>query len=216
MTEVSGFLPYLVHVGAVLYLVCFVFRNQILLRWFAIMGDFAYIAYYYGATDRPLWEAMFYAGMNIVINLVMISLLVRDQRQGSFGEKDLQLFRRFAPLSPGEFRRLMRGGSWKETDAVTQLTSEGGNPDKLFYVMEGEVEIDKGGRKITPESGIFIGEIAFLSRKPATATVTLRPGARYVAWEAETLRQQLESDGALQNSVMRLLNADLMAKVAKA
>jgi hypothetical protein len=209
-------LPHLVHVGAILYLVCFLFRNQIMLRSFAIFGDFAYIAYYYAAAERPLWEAMFYAGMNVVINLIMIALVLRDLREGGFSERDLQLFRRFSPLSPGEFRRLMRGGVWTEASEDMKLTEEGDALEKLYYVMEGAIEIEKAGRKITPDSGIFIGEIAFLSRKAATATALIKQGTRYVVWEADALRKQLAKDDALQGSLMRLLNADLAAKVAKA
>ncbi|MCA0432190.1 MAG: cyclic nucleotide-binding domain-containing protein [Proteobacteria bacterium] len=215
MPEIHALLPYVVHLGAIFFLICFLFRNQLYLRSFAILGSLAYIAYYYGVTSEPLWAPMVYSSLNIATNLVMIGLILRDQREGQFGEGDLQLFRRLSPLNPGEFRRLMRGGTWQQAEGSTQITTEGAALDRLYFVMDGDIEIEKSGRKITPDSGIFIGEIAFLSNKPATATVTLRPGARYVSWDSNALRQQLARDSALQHGMLKLLNADLMTKVAR-
>ena len=45
----------IVHVGALLYLAGFLFRNQIVLRSLIIAGDFVYILYFYFAPDVPLW-----------------------------------------------------------------------------------------------------------------------------------------------------------------
>lgn len=59
MFETKFLFENMVHLGAVLYLICFLFRDQVILRSFAIAGDFAYTAFYFGATDQPLWQAMF-------------------------------------------------------------------------------------------------------------------------------------------------------------
>ena len=65
----------LVHAGAMFYLICFAFRNQILLRSFAIIGDLFYTAYYFSASDKPLWEAIIWNIPNIALNMVMIVLI---------------------------------------------------------------------------------------------------------------------------------------------
>ena len=61
-----------VHVGAMLYLVCFLFRDQIWLRSFAIAGDVAYVTYYYNISEQPLWSAILWNIPNAVINIAMI------------------------------------------------------------------------------------------------------------------------------------------------
>jgi Popeye protein conserved region len=215
LPEISSVLPHLVHAGAILYLVCFLFRNQVILRCFAIMGDCAYMAYYYGVSDRPLWDAMFYASMNIIINFAMIMLVLRDRQEGSFNVEDLHMYRRFSPLSPGEFRRLMKLGKIQVAEAATQLTEEGKALDRLYYVMEGDIDIKKSGRKIKPDSGIFIGEVAFLSQVPATATVKISKGTRLVVWDSTVLKTALSKDTSLGHGFQSLLNADLVAKVAR-
>jgi hypothetical protein len=38
--------PNLIHIGALCYLVCFLFRDQLWLRIFAVLGDLVYTGFY--------------------------------------------------------------------------------------------------------------------------------------------------------------------------
>ena len=53
----------IVHIGALLYLAGFLFRNQILLRSLIIAGDIVYIAYFLLAPATPLWGAIFWSAL---------------------------------------------------------------------------------------------------------------------------------------------------------
>jgi hypothetical protein len=53
----------IVHIGAALYLVGFLFRDQILLRAFVIAGDLVYILYFYFAPEVPLWGGIFWSAV---------------------------------------------------------------------------------------------------------------------------------------------------------
>jgi hypothetical protein len=68
----------IVHVGALLYLAGFLFRNQLILCGLIIAGDFVYILYFYFAPEVPLWGGIFWSVMFTVVNLAMISLIVAD------------------------------------------------------------------------------------------------------------------------------------------
>jgi hypothetical protein len=68
----------IVHVGALLYLAGFLFRNQLILRGLIIAGDFVYILYFYFAPDVPLWGGIFWSVMFTVVNLAMIGLIIAD------------------------------------------------------------------------------------------------------------------------------------------
>lgn len=205
----------LIHIGAILYLVCFLFRNQILLRCFAIAGDMAYTAYFYGVNEQPLWNAMFWSSTNIVINSIMIMVLMNEHRHGKLADNDLKLYRSLNSLTPGEFRKLSALGKWKTAAEVTLLTTEGEALDRLYYVLEGEVNMEKSGRRIEVKSELFIGEIAFLLNKPATATVKLKPGALYVEWSHAVLRKAFEKQAGLKHALGALLSTDLAGKVAR-
>ena len=44
----------IVHVAALLYLVGFLFRDQLILRGLILVGDLVYILYFYFAPESPL------------------------------------------------------------------------------------------------------------------------------------------------------------------
>ncbi len=216
MPDPSTFVPHLVHVAAVLYLVCFLFRDQIALRIFAIAGDFIYAIYYFGVAETPLWEAMFWSSMNILINITMITLLLRDKRMHRLSDDEMNLYQNLRGLNPGQFRRLMKAGNWKRTAESSILTREGDVLDTLFYVMDGSVEVEKAGRTFNIEPAVFIGELAYLRNKPATATVHVGKGALLVAWKHADLNRLTMKEESLRNVLALLLNADLAEKVARA
>jgi hypothetical protein len=140
MQTIFGLVPYLIHLGAVCYLICFLFRDQLQLRFFAIAGDALYTAYYFEAAAEPLWSAIVYSSLNICINLFMIGIILQDRRQTPLGDNDLRLYQSFTGMTPGDFRRLSRIGKWHSATDATVLTEEGKSLDRLFYVLEGDIE----------------------------------------------------------------------------
>lgn len=221
MESMAPVFPYFVHAGAICYLVCFLFRNQIYLRCLAITGDFFYTAFYFGAVGEPLWVAMAYSTLNVVVNLVMITLLLRDRRQGKLSDQDLQLFRQFSTLTPGEFRRLMKLGVWKEAKETVQITTEGLVPKELYFVLHGDAKAEKSDPTTMEGDGFvsgfsgFVGEVAYLGRHPAIATTKLFMGSRYVSWDTAQLTQLLNKDESLKNGLLQLFNLELAVKLKR-
>ena len=215
MLTTHDVLSNLVHLGALLYLVCFLFRDQILLRSFAIAGDCAYVLYYYNVTDQPLWGAIFWNIPNAAINIGMIWLILRDSRTTSFTDDELKLYRSLNEMSPVDFRKLVRVGTWHRAATVTELAREGQPLDNLHYVLEGGIDIEKNKRKIVVKPGLFIGEIAYLKQGPATATVQVMPGTLYMSWSHVALRKAQAKHDGLKNAIGAILNTDLADKLAR-
>jgi len=215
MPYIESVAQHLIHVGAILYLICFLFRDQIALRMFALAGDLAYTAYYYTAASQPLWEAIIWIIPNMGINIVMIALILRDRRMTMLSDDEMSLYQNLRGINPGQFRRLIKTGHWQRISETTTLTEEGQQLDKLHYVLHGDVEVDKAGRKIKVDPAVFIGELAFLRKKPATATVKVAPGAVVVSWPHAALAAITAKDEGLNNALALLLNADLAEKVAR-
>ena len=205
----------IIHLGAVLYLVCFLFRDQVWLRIFAFLGDGVYCAYYWGITDQPLWSAITYSALNMFINLVMVMGILNDRRETTLGDNDMKLYQGFAGMTPGDFRRLSRIGTWKTADQDITLTEEGRPLAELHYVLEGDVEISKSGRPIPVSAGIFIGEIAYLKQAVASATVKLKSGAVYMSWPHEALLKATAKHDGLKQSLAHLLSTDMATKIAR-
>jgi hypothetical protein len=206
----------LVHVAAIATLICYLFRDQIKLRTFAALGDLLLSGYYYFAFAEPLWNPLVWSLANVIINVTMIAILLREHRMSLLTDNEMTLFRCLETLTPGQFRKLLKLATWHETEEPVRLTEEGGMLDKLYYVLDGTVSIGKQGRLLERAPKLFIGEIAFLRDKAATATVTTAARSLYVSWEQAELRALLKKNDDLRNAMQALLSADMADKVAQA
>jgi hypothetical protein len=206
----------IVHVGALLYLAGFLFRNQLILRGLIIAGDFVYILYFYFAPDVPLWGGIFWSVMFTVVNLGMIGLIVADTMHFNLTANEKKLFGLLENLTPGEFRQLLGAGKEELAKVPAVITREGQILEKLYFILDGTMTIEKGGQRWPSESQTFIGEIAFLLARPATATVTLEAGTVYFVWDAEPLHRLLRGSPALNTALSAIMNKKLAQKVASA
>ena len=139
--------PYLVHVAAMFTLFCYLFRDQIKLRIFAAIGDTLLIAYYFFGFAEPLWNPLVWSVLNVVINVVMILIILRDAREHDMSDEELSLFRSLDTLTPGQFRKLVGKGTWHRALLPQTLTEEGEELKTLHYVLDGSITIDKANRK---------------------------------------------------------------------
>ena len=215
MITTKEILQNFVHLGALLYFVCFLFRNQILLRSFAMAADLAYLIYYLNAADKPLWSAVCWNLIILLLNAVMLVIIFRDNRSTGFTENELKLYSRLTSISPPEFRKIVRLGKWHRAKADTVLTVEGEPLNSLHYVLEGELLIEKSGRNIKAMPCMFVGEIAFVTKGPASATVTVRPGALYIKWSSADLVRAQSKNDRLRNALALIINADMAKKLAE-
>jgi hypothetical protein len=206
--------PYLVHIAAVFTLLCYLFRNQIRLRVFAALGDAVLVGYYYFAFAVPLWSPLVWSVLNVIINAVMILIILRDQRGHAMSDKEMNLFRMLDTLTPGQFRKLTAKGEWKQADEPTVLAKESEVLDQLHYVLDGSVAVVKAGRQLQVEPKLFIGELAYLRKRPATATVTVSGGGHYMTWKHTDLEELFKRNDDLRNAMLRLLGRDMAEKMA--
>jgi len=215
MITTKEILQNFVHLGALLYFVGFLFRNQILLRSFAMAADLSYLIYYLNAADKPLWSAVYWNLVILLLNGVMLVMIFRDNSSTGFTENELKLYRRLKSLAPPDFRKIIRLGKWHRTKADTILTVEGQPLNSLLYILEGELLIEKSGRKIKAMPHMFVGEIAFVTKEPASATVTASPGTLYIRWSYADLTRAQSKNDSLRNALVLILNTDMAKKLAQ-
>jgi CRP-like cAMP-binding protein len=203
----------LVHIGAILYLVCFAFRDQIWLRSFAILGDLFYTSYYFLAADQPLWEAILWNIPAISINVFMIYLILNDNRMPQLKEHELLLFRKLARLTPGQYKKLLKGTAWQTSAEPVTLTEEGRKPGNLFFVLQGDVSMEKQGARRGIPTNTFIGEVAYLQEGPASARVDVSGESVIAKWPHDFLKKLFEKDEALKSAFTAMMASDLASKL---
>jgi hypothetical protein len=211
----TDFVPYLANLAALLMLIGFTFRNQLWLRSFAILGNLTFILYYFFVSSVPLWTAIISAAAIISVNLWMMWRLVSDRRMFSLSAEEMMLYARLPGLTPGQYKQLLSIAEWHTPKVPLQLTQVNVMPEALYYVLEGKVEVNRGDKRFSVGPHAFIGELAFLREKPATATTYANVGGLIVAWNQKDLRGLMASNDGVRKALDSLLSVDMAEKIAR-
>ncbi|CDJ58119.1 hypothetical protein, conserved [Eimeria maxima] len=158
-----------VTVGSLLSLTATLMADMRLLRVFNLLAGFCYFSYNWSRrprlTDAALWNVVF-----LVLNTVMLWRVHTEHREVSFSSDELDIFQRYflpAGMSPRQFRRLLRQGSWRTFPQGYVLQQEDSNCETLCFVARGAVEISQGGEIVDTyrggETGAVLGVEPFLS-----------------------------------------------------
>lgn len=205
----------IVNFGYLLMLGAFVARDVLWLRLLLVLGQSSVTYYALGLGDAlPVagWNALF-----AFINAVHAIVVIRE-RLGIALPEELRAFyeQTFAALSPREFLRLWRMGK-VEYATDTPLIIEGERPRQLFFLLEGELKVARGGQELARlRQGRFFAEMSFLTGEPASADVHAQGRVRYLAWPNEQLHDWRRVRPTLWTKLLSALGKDLVDKIKAA
>ena len=90
------------------------------------------------------------------------------------------------------------------------LTTEGEPGHEFFVLIEGEADVRRKGRKVNVMGpGDFFGEIALVSNRPRTATVTATSPLRLLVITDRGFRELMKKMPTIQDKVLSALAARL-------
>lgn len=198
------------------YVMAFLFRNQIHIRLLVIIGSLCYCAYYFMAGPEPLWDAFIGSTMIAAASFQGMVRLWLSRVPAILPRADRPVWRLMGDIEPGLFRQLLKVGETRRIETTTILTQEGRAPDALWFLVEGELRLERRAQAPARLSGSgFVGEIAWLNHGAASATVIAEPGARLIRWHAPTLRRTLRKNHRLELALEALIAHDMARKLAK-
>ena len=80
----------------------------------------------------------------------------------------------------------------------TLVISEGENTDSMFVIVEGGVQIERGGKRVASLArGAHFGEMGLLNQRPRSATVTVSAPTQMLLLERRAFNEVLREDTAL-------------------
>ena len=172
--------------------------NDILSRVFGVLEGLMMLALVVGSVGAAVlieaWgveTALVVVGafLPIVILLSSGRLLSIDRSAEAPDAEILRLLRQipfFAPLPAPAMERVMADVVARDAAAGDVLIREGDRGDLFYVIVEGTVEITRGGEAVSEQGpGAYVGEIALLRDVPRTASVTAKTPLRLIALERE-------------------------------
>ncbi|MEP3628521.1 MAG: cyclic nucleotide-binding domain-containing protein [Hyphomicrobiales bacterium] len=196
------------------YVLGLLFKNQIILRILILIGTGLYIGYYYLAAAEPLWGAIYTSVLIGIANIIGFINLLISQSPRFIAAGQMDLYNMLGGMEPGNFRKLMKTGHRRILDSDEQLTVQGTVPEKLFYILSGEVIIDKDGNKFNAGPRVFVGEISIILGTAASASAFLAKGAEIVEWDRNTLLKEMAAKDSFRVAVEAIIGKDMAQKVA--
>jgi hypothetical protein len=203
------------HLSFALIAVSYAVRDMLVLRVISVASGLIGLFYNYFLPGGPLWLAIFWVSLFMIINSARIIGLYSEQRSVSFSEDEKELYQTiFREFSPVEFMKLMRLAKWKEIPQNDYIAKEGEEFESLKFLFNGEVSINKDGKEIArARDGAMIGEISFLQGGNATATVQASQPCRCVVWPKEELQSLLKRNPTMDIAMKHVFSMDLTRKL---
>jgi CRP/FNR family transcriptional regulator, cyclic AMP receptor protein len=116
----------------------------------------------------------------------------------------------FSGCSRAELEAVGRVADELTLPAGTVLMREGEAGKELVVLVDGEVDVDQGGSRIaTRTGGDFLGELALVTQRPRTATVTARSDIRVLVVSAQSFHRLLQDVPPLAVKVLRAVGERL-------
>lgn len=202
------------HLTYLLLVISMMMRDMVWLRTIAIGSAVLKIIYRLWFVPDPV--AVFWESLFIAVNVGQLVLLWWLNARLQFTEHERQFISATCPkVSAHRARKLLKCGEWVSVGAGTVLTRQNEPVEKLIFIAQGSVEIARDGEVVAVcNNGDYLGEMSFITGKPATATATTLADTVYFAMDRDRTRDLMKSDIELRHGIEHSFNRNLVEKLA--
>ena len=202
------------HVAYVLLITSMLMRSMNWLRFLAILAGAVSAVYYWVLDD---YVSMFWESLFSLVNLAQLALLQIENRRGSFSDEEKMFIKTcLVGIESAYARKLMKLGAWIEVHEGATLITQGTCPLHLKFLVSGGARIEKDGQLVgRVKAGDFLGEMSFLTRSKASASVIATEPTRYLAFERMALSEHLAKNQVVRHAIEASFNVNLVDKLTK-
>jgi hypothetical protein len=207
----------LIHVANVLYVISYLVKDILWLRLLTVVAGSVLLAYYV-LLPVPLWAAIGWNVVFLVINLRQIHVLLLERRPVRLSPDEMRLHRlAFRSLTHREFAKLLRIARWEDVAVDHRFVTKGEPLDRIMVIADGRARVEiAGAAGVDLRPGCFVGEMSFLTGQTPNADVVAAEKMRLVTWPQSELRTFLGTDAELRAIVQMAIGEDLVAKLGYA
>jgi hypothetical protein len=202
------------HVANVIFLISYAVREIFWLRFIMLFASVltvgTLLSMQHTPLDLMLWQLVFFS-----INFARFVQLVYERAPVRLSPDARRLAAStFRELRPRELLRLLAVGETLDLEAGARVVRPGEPLGHLAIVVDGRARVELADRRsVELAHGAFIGELSYLTGKPAAAGVVAASALRVVRWPADALRAFLAANPETRVTVQLVLGSDLAAKL---
>ena len=113
----------------------------------------------------------------------------------------------FKGLTPVEFLKITKVAEWKKFNTPLPIITQGKPVKDLILIYNGTVDVLVNDNKVAElKDGQFVGEMSFLTEKPATATCKVEHNAECLVWPQQDFKDLLKRNPSLYFTIQSLLS----------
>jgi CRP-like cAMP-binding protein len=204
----------LVNFSNIVFFAAFSVRDVLKLRLLAIIGDALTLAYYY-FQDEKLWPPIFWASAFIIVNGVRSLAMAWERRPVVLSDKEAQLYRvAFSSIDKRDFLRLVSLVRWADCSPGEVILEKGAQIAEAIVLVSGSVEaIHSSKSRVAIRPGQLIGDVSAYSGLANPVDIVACDTVALAKWDLRHLREFTASRPDLRASLLRIVSADLAAKL---
>ena len=191
----------------------FIVKDILYLRLVSILASLFSVFYNWVIPVEPMWIPIGWNFVFVALNLYHIAIIVYEKRPVHMSPKHKELYETmFKDLTPVEFLKITKLADWEHFKSGEVIIQERHAVETLNLIYNGTVNVKVGGKKVAElKDGQFVGEMSFLTEKPATATCVVKHDAELLVWRQREFKELLKRNPSLYYSIQSLLSTQLVS-----
>ena len=189
----------------------FLVKDILWLRIVSIVASLFSVFYNWVIPVEPMWIPIGWNFVFVALNLYHIAIIVYEKRPVHMSPKHKELYETmFKNMTPVEFLKITKIADWIQFKSGELITQKGHTVSTLNLIYNGTVDVAVEGKKVAElKDGQFVGEMSFLTEKPATATCVVKHDTECLVWKQEQFKDLLKRNPSLYFTIQGLLSAQV-------
>jgi len=195
----------------------FLVKDILWLRVVSILASLFSVLYNYFIPVEPMWLAINWNIVFVLVNLYHIAVIIYEKRPIKMAPKDKELYETlFRDLSPVEYLKISKVARWETYKSGEKIIRQGTPVLDLVLIYNGTVDVAVDGKEVAQlKDGQFVGEMSFLTEKPATATCIVKHDTECLVWKQPEFKELLKRNPSLYYTIQGLLSNQLISYSSK-
>jgi len=186
----------------------FLVKDILYLRLVSVVASLFSVLYNFYIPAEPMWIAIGWNIIFILLNLYHVAVIIYEKRPVDMTDKEKELYETmFKGLTPVEFLKITKVAEWKKFNTPLPIITQGKPVKDLILIYNGTVDVLVNDNKVAElKDGQFVGEMSFLTEKPATATCRVEHNAECLVWNQKDFKDLLKRNPSLYFTIQSLLS----------